>query len=140
MVFPSAREKPLDYLSALTGQHTTGRFHLPVKMIVPQGLADGFHRARLWFGCSVNQSINASVNNGPDAHGAGLKRDVQRCPGQAVVACSCTSVAKRPDFGMGCWIAAPYRPVISGTHFPAIQNNNRPNRDFTGFSGLSRKR
>lgn len=68
---------------------------------------------RLGIGCSEHQAIDARIDQGTGAHGAGLERDVKRTAAEPPsVASSSSGLADGENLGVSQRIAVELAPIV----------------------------
>ena len=65
------------------------------------------------------------MDHGSCAHGARLKRDIERAAGEPIVAKSSSGCAERDDFSMGCWIHVAEDAILAAGDDGTVADDNR---------------
>jgi hypothetical protein len=78
----------------------------------------------------INNSADASMDEGAKAHEARFESGIERRFGKTVIILILTGVPKGFDFGMGGGICRFNDPVTPSANNLPIFNNNGPNRNF----------
>ena len=82
---------------------------------------------------AIYQAPDAGVHQRPGAHGARFNCNKQFAAFQTMVTNGCTGFAQGDDLGVGRWVGGGDIPVPSPSHDPAVADDDRSDRDFSGF-------
>ncbi len=85
---------------------------------------------------AVNQARDARMHQGAGAHRARLARDIQCRTAEAIVADRSCRGANRDDFRVRCRIGVGDGAVGRASNDLAIKQQNRTDRNFSGFCGM----
>ena len=110
-------------------------------MIVPGQLAalDGRrHRARPRFERAEHERPDARVDQRPDAHQAGLDRDVQGRAGQAIVADAACGIANRDDLRVRGRVLRRDRLIEPASDDFLVHDDDGADRHLAGVTGAAR--
>ncbi len=79
---------------------------------VVKDLEQGTDRTRLGIPCAEDEGLDPSVQTRARTHQAGLQRDEELCPREAVVAHRAGRITERHDFRVGGRVPAPGRLIV----------------------------
>lgn len=86
---------------------------------------------------AVDEALDAGLDDGAGAHGAGFDGDVQRCAEQAVIAEAERRFAKRNDFCVGSRVGIRNGAIAGPGKDVAARDHNRANWDFAACGSVA---
>ena len=96
----------------------------------------GIHRAALGVGGAVIEPPDPGERNRARTHGAGLQRDIEVAVDQPFGPDRLGRLPYRQDLGMRGRVAVGQRPVAGRGNHLVIPDDDAPDRNFAGFSGV----
>ena len=124
-------EEVLQHGTTGIGQHAAHHGGLVVELRLGKQVDDRTHRAGAGLRGTKHHPLQAGVQHGTTAHGAGLQRDKQLTTVQPVVAQHLRGRTQRNDFGMGGGVVAGEGGVAAGGDDHAVLHHHRAHRHFT---------
>src|ERR1700722_15107278 len=112
--------------------------HLVVELGVIQHCKNRAACARFGICGGVNKAIDARMDHGSGAHGAGLKRDVEGAAVETIIAKDTGGFTNGDDFCVGRGIDVAQDAILAARNDCASMNDDRANGNFAGFSRQSR--
>ncbi len=129
----SARgEKRLEHGGGFGGEDACGDFDLVVEVRIGKDFEAGADAAALGVVGAVDEARDASLDDCPGAHAAGLDGDVERGVREAIVAEAARGFTKDDDFGVGGWIVVADGAITGACENLSVVNQNGSDGDFAG--------
>jgi len=117
------------------GEDSLVNLHLVIELRM---IEDREHRAGgacFGVGGGEDEAVEAGVDHGSGAHGAGLKRDIERAAEETIVTECGRCFAHGDDLGVGCWVCVAQDAVLASSDDCSVMNHDGANGDFAGRLG-----
>ena len=128
----TTREEGLDCSGAILSKHAGSYFNPVIETLVREYLEARANCPALGVVRTVDQSLNARLNDCPGAHATGLDRNIKRRVAEPIIPEGAGRFAQGDDFGVRCGIAVVNGAVAGTGNDGAIMHQKRADGHFAG--------
>ena len=133
---PAHSKKSPENLRAFPGKNAADNFESMIQAGEVCQVYSTTNCSTFWIRSSINQSLNASMDHGPQTHDTWFKGDIERTSRQPIVAHNPRGLAQRQYFRMGRRIRqTPGSIMSSAQHMAGTGHHHSPHRNFPDRRG-----
>ena len=107
--------------------------HLMIQTGVIEHLKHRARRSGLRIGCSIDKPLDAGMDHGSRAHGAGFEGDIKLTAGKPIVVAATGSGAHGHDLSVCRGIEIAEYTVLASSNDLAIEKNDGPHGNLAGI-------